>query len=41
MDFTEVDQLFFDLVRATADRDEEVVEVAQANNFSDFSAFFG
>lgn len=40
-DFTEADQLFFDQVRATAERDEKVVEAAQANNFSNFSAFFG
>ncbi|WP_428969810.1 type I restriction endonuclease subunit R [Sphingomonas sp. Xoc002] len=40
-DFTEADQLFFDQVRATAERDEKVVEAAQANNFANFSAFFG
>lgn len=40
-DFTEADQLFFDQVRATAERDEQVVEAAQANNFSNFTAFFG
>lgn len=40
-DFTEADQLFFDQVRATAERDEQVVEAAHANNFSNFTAFFG
>lgn len=39
-DFTEADQLFFDQVRATAERNEKVVEAAQANNFPNFSAFF-
>lgn len=40
-DFTEADQLFFDQVRATAERDEKVIEAAQANSFSNFSAYFG
>jgi type I restriction enzyme R subunit len=40
-DFTEADQLFFDQVRATAERDEKVVEAAQANNFPNFAAYFG
>lgn len=40
-DFTKADQLFFDQVRETAERDEKVVEAAHANNFSNFSAFFG
>ncbi len=40
-DFTEADQLFFDQVRATAENDEKIVEAAQANNLSNFSAFFG
>jgi type I restriction enzyme R subunit len=39
--FTEADQLFFDQVRATAENDEKIVEAAQANNLSNFSAFFG
>lgn len=39
-DFTEADQLFFDQVRASAERDEKIVEAAQANNFSNFSAYF-
>jgi type I restriction enzyme R subunit len=40
-DFTEADQLFFDQVRATAERDEKIVEAAKANNQANFSAFFG
>ena len=40
-DFTEADQLFFDQVRATAERDEKVVEAAKANNLANFSDFFG
>lgn len=40
-DFTEADQLFFDQVRATAENNEKIVEAAQANNLSNFSAFFG
>lgn len=40
-DFTEADQLFFDQVRATAERDEKIVEAAKANSLSNFSAFFG
>lgn len=40
-DFTEADQLFFDQVRATAERDEKIVEAAKANNLANFSAFFG
>ncbi|WP_119419986.1 type I restriction endonuclease subunit R [Desertibaculum subflavum] len=39
--FTEADQLFFDQVRATAEHNEKVVEAAQANNLTNFSAFFG
>ena len=39
-DFTEADQLFFDQVRATAENNEKVVEAAQANNLSNFSAYF-
>lgn len=39
-DFTEADQLFFDQVRATAENDEKIVEAAQANNLSNFSAYF-
>jgi type I restriction enzyme, R subunit len=40
-DFTEADQLFFDQVRATAERDEKIVEAAKANSLANFSAFFG
>ena len=40
-DFTEADQLFFDQVRATAERDEKIVEAAKANNLANFSAYFG
>jgi type I restriction enzyme R subunit len=39
-DFTEADQLFFDQVRASAERNEKIVEAAQANNFPNFSAYF-
>ena len=39
-DFTEADQLFFDSVRATAERDEKIVEAAKANTEANFSAFF-
>ena len=38
--FTEADQLFFDQVRATAERDEKVVEAAKANSAANFSAYF-
>jgi type I restriction enzyme R subunit len=40
-DFTEADQLFFDQVRASAERNEKIVEAAKANNLSNFSAYFG
>ena len=40
-DFTEADQLFFDQVRATAERDEKIVEAAMANSLGNFSDFFG
>ena len=40
-DFTEADQLFFDQVRATAERDERIVEAAKANTEANFSTFFG
>jgi type I restriction enzyme R subunit len=39
--FTEADQLFFDQVRATAERNEKIVEAAKANSEANFSAFFG
>ena len=38
-DFTEADQLFFDQIRASAERDENIAEVARANNFSDFASY--
>ncbi len=40
-DFTEADQLFFDQVRVTAERNEQVVEAARANTEENFAAFFG
>jgi type I restriction enzyme R subunit len=40
-DFTEADQLFFEQVRAAAERDEKIVEAAKANSEANFSAFFG
>ena len=39
-DFTEADQLFFDQVTATAERNEKIVEAARANNQANFSDFF-
>ena len=38
-DFTEADQLFFDQIRASAENDEKIAEVARANNFADFSSY--
>ncbi len=38
-DFTEADQLFFDQIWASAERDENIAEAALANNFADFSAY--
>ncbi|MCL1980391.1 MAG: helicase, partial [Proteobacteria bacterium] len=38
--FTEADQLFFDQVRATAERDEKIVEAAKANSAANFAAYF-
>lgn len=38
-DFTEADQLFFDQIRASAEKDERIVAAAQANNLEAFSAF--
>ena len=40
-EFTEADQLFFDQVRATAERDEKVIEAVKANSEANFSAYFG
>jgi type I restriction enzyme R subunit len=39
-DFTEADQLFFDQVRATAERDDKIVEAAVANSYPNFFAVF-
>ena len=38
-DFTEADQLFFDQIRASAENDESIAEVARANNFANFSSY--
>lgn len=38
--FTEADQLFFDQIRASAERSEQIAEAAKANNLSDFTAYF-
>ena len=38
-DFTEVDQLFFDQIRASAENDENIAEAARANNFANFAAY--
>ncbi len=38
-DFTEADQLFFDQIRASAENDENIVEAARANNFTNFAAY--
>ena len=38
-DFTEADQLFFDQIRASAENDENIAEVARANNFTDFASY--
>ena len=40
-DFTQADQLFFDQVSATAERDEKIVEAAKANSLPNFAAYFG
>ena len=37
--FTEADQLFFDQIRASAEKDENIAEVARANNFANFSSY--
>ena len=39
-DFTEADQLFFDQIKASAERDEKIVEAATANTFENFRAVF-
>jgi hypothetical protein len=38
-DITEADQLFFDQIRASAETDEKIVEVAKANNLANFSSY--
>ena len=38
-DFTEADQLFFDQIRASAENDESIAEVARANTFANFASF--
>ena len=38
-DFTVADQLFFDQIRASAEKDENIAEAALANNFANFSAY--
>jgi type I restriction enzyme R subunit len=38
-DFTEADQLFFDQIRASAEKDEKIVEAAKANNLANFSSY--
>ena len=38
-DFTEADQLFFDQIRSSAENDENIAEVARANNFANFSSY--
>ena len=37
--FTEADQLFFDQIRASAEKDENIAEAARANSFVDFAAY--
>jgi len=39
-DFTEADQLFFDQIRASAEKDEHIAEAARANNYANFAAYF-
>ena len=38
-DFTEADQLFFDQIRASAENNENIAEVARANSFRDFASY--
>ena len=37
--FTDADQLFFDQIRASAENNENIAEVARANSFKDFSSY--
>ena len=39
-DFTEADQLFFDQVTATAERNDKIIEAAKANSEANFSEYF-
>ena len=38
-DFTEADQMFFDQIRASAEKNENIAEAARANNFANFAAY--
>lgn len=38
-DFNEADQLFFDQIRVSAEKDEKIVEAAKANNLANFSSY--
>jgi type I restriction enzyme R subunit len=38
-DFNEADQLFFDQIRASAERNETISEAARANNLTNFAAY--
>ncbi len=38
-DFTRADQLFFDQVRASAEKNQDIVEAARANNFPNFASY--
>ena len=38
-DFNEADQLFFDQIRASAEKDQNIAEAARANSFPDFAAY--
>jgi len=38
-DFNEADQLFFDQIRASAERNDSISEAARANNFTNFAAY--
>ena len=38
-DFNEADRLFFDQIRASAEKDENIAEAARANSFADFASY--
>ena len=38
-DFTEVDQLFFEQIRASAENNKTIAEATRANNFANFAAY--